>query len=702
MIMMYSTDYSIPRTNHVKRMKLLIFSFLCLLSLTARAYHFEVDGLYYSYAYADDECWLSRNPDDPYSGKVNIPATVSYEGKTYKVVSIVDWAFSDCAHLTAVTLPVGLRSINPSCFSDCSALKEIIIPETVTSIGRACFYSCTSLETVVLPGALGDGIYPWAFSGCTSLKNVTLGEGITQLPDHMFFNCSSLEELVVPSTVIRIEDQALGKCTSLRKIDIPDGLLYFGCNESCESLQNIDFPDGLTYFGGLPISGLISCTLPAGITEIVDGAFSFCKNLEKIDVKGNLKSIGNRAFWYCGNLISLPDFVYVETIGNEAFRFCENLRSVTFSDKLKSVCTDDEYSSLGYTFGSCKSLEHVELGNSVEEIPAWCFTGCSSLKTFHVPSHCTVIGNGAFNLCKSLEYVEMPERMESIGYAEPDEYRKGAFQECSSLESIIIPEGIRTLEEYTLAYCPSLKAVRLPSTLKTIECGAFEDCGLTSLELPSGLEYLASRAITCDNLEELSVPKSVLRLGTEDSGSDWLSANNLKRLFFEDSKVKLDMQTGFHTNNLEEIYVGRDFEYGPVYSVYSPTLTKLSAGGYCTDITWLDPYPSRSLSKIEMSMLTPPLTNEFYYNTYQNVTPVIDTMAYEAYSTAPVWKKFQNYVLVDGFCEVAELIMNESFDFAQPCDVYMLDGKKVDSGIGPLSEGFYIVRKGNKTKKIIR
>ncbi|MDE7346419.1 MAG: leucine-rich repeat domain-containing protein [Muribaculaceae bacterium] len=682
--------------------KLLILTLLSALSLTANAYNFKVDGLYYSYAYADDECWLTRNPDDPYSGKVNIPATVSYEGKTYKVVSIIDWAFDGCEHLTSVTLPIGLRSINPSCFRGCSAIKEIIIPETVTSIGRAGFDSCTSLETVVLPGSLTDRLDPWTFANCTSLKNVTLGEGITQLPDHMFFNCISLEELVVPSTVERIEDQALGKCTSLRKIVIPDGLLYFGMNESCNSLQTIDFPESLTYFGGLPASGLISCTLPAGITEIIDGAFYFCNNLETIEVKGKLKSIGNRAFNYCVNLLSLPDFVYVETVGNEAFRFCDNLRSVTFSDKLKSICSDDEYSSLGYTFGSCKSLEHVELGNSVEEIPDWCFTGCSSLKTFHVPSHCKVIGNGAFNFCKSLEYVEMPERMESIGYAEPDEYRKGAFQECSSLESIIIPEGIRTLEEFTLAYCPSLKAVRLPSTLKNIECGALEDCGLTSLELPSGLEYLASRAITCDNLEELSVPKSVVRLGTAGSSSDWLSANNLKRLSFEDSKVKLDMQTGFHTNNLEEIYIGRDFEYGPEYRAWSHTLTKLSAGGYCTDITWFDPYPSRSLSEIEMSMITPPLTNEFYNNAYQSVTPVIDTLAYEAFSTAPIWKKFQKYELVEGFCKVQNVKEVDGIDFAQPYDIYVPDGKKVDSGIDSLPNGLYIVRQGNKTGKIIR
>lgn len=702
MIMMYSTDYSIPRTNHVKRMKLLIFSFLCLLSLTARAYNFEVDGLYYSYAYAEDECWLSRNPDDPYSGKVNIPATVSYEGKTYKVVSIVDWAFSDCAHLTAVTLPVGLRSINPSCFSDCSALKEIIIPETVTSIGRACFYSCTSLETVVLPGALADGIYPSAFSGCTSLKNVTLGDGITQLPDHMFYNCSSLEELVVPSTVEKIDNYVFNKCTSLRKLILPESLVYFGYNSECKSLQNIDFPEGLTYFGGLSVSGLTSCVLPPGITEIVDNAFSYCEDLKSIEFKGKVKSIGNRAFEFCSNLINVSSLLDVETLGNEAFQFCTSLKSLTFSDKLKSLCSEDEYSQRGYTFRNCKALEHVELGNSVEEIPEWFFEGCSSLKTFHVPSHCKVIGNGAFYYCKSLTSIEMPEYMESIGYEEPGVYRRGAFQECESLESIIIPEGITTLEEYTLAYCPSLESVMLPGTLKAIERGALECAGVTSLELPSALEYISSGALfQCDNLKELVIPKSVVMLSSPD-GSYWLSAENLEKLTFEDSKVKLVMYDSFITKNLKELYIGRDIEHVSSFSPSLANLTKLSAGGWCTDITWLYPDNFRKLSEIDMSMMAPPLTNDFYYSTYQNVTPVIDTMAYEAFSTAPVWRNFQKFDQVDGLCEVTNVKEDERIDFARSYDIYMIDGKKADSCIGSFPTGVYIVRQGNKTKKIVR
>ena len=46
-----------------------------------------------------------------YTGYVAIPESVTYNGITYSVTSIVDSAFGDCTRLTSVTIPSSVTSI---------------------------------------------------------------------------------------------------------------------------------------------------------------------------------------------------------------------------------------------------------------------------------------------------------------------------------------------------------------------------------------------------------------------------------------------------------------------------------------------------------------------------------------------------------------------------------------------------------------
>ena len=51
-----------------------------------------------------------------YSGRVNVPETVTYNGVTYPVTSVESYAFFHCDELTAVSLPKSVTSIGRFAF----------------------------------------------------------------------------------------------------------------------------------------------------------------------------------------------------------------------------------------------------------------------------------------------------------------------------------------------------------------------------------------------------------------------------------------------------------------------------------------------------------------------------------------------------------------------------------------------------------
>ena len=77
--------------------------------------------------------------------KIQIPRTVVCMGND---------AFNKCQHLSSVTLPEGLNTIESNCFFGNSVLNQITIPEGTQTIGEAAFAVCRNLHIVSLPDTL--------------------------------------------------------------------------------------------------------------------------------------------------------------------------------------------------------------------------------------------------------------------------------------------------------------------------------------------------------------------------------------------------------------------------------------------------------------------------------------------------------------------------------------------------------------------
>lgn len=204
----------------------------------------ELAVTYTGIAYTSDKLPFENN----YTGKVVIPESVTYNGKTYSVTSIGNGAFYGCTDLTSVT-----------------------IPNSVTTIkGQVKWIS----------GYMG-GTYPAAFEGCTSLKSIRIPDSVTEIEQYTFTGCSNLTSIIIGNDVASIDKNAFSGTGWYNKQ--PNGILYFG-----NWL--------LGYKGGMPIGAV---SILEGTTRMANNAFSGCVNLTSVTIPNSMTNIGSGAFSGC-------------------------------------------------------------------------------------------------------------------------------------------------------------------------------------------------------------------------------------------------------------------------------------------------------------------------------------------------------------------------------------------------------------------
>lgn len=200
--------------------KLWVFvAMLCTL-ISASAYDFEVDGIYYNITSATNlEVGVTHKYDnkqygyvnDSYSGSVTIPAFVNYNNRTYEVTSIEDSAFG---------------SYRNAWNSEGSNVESVILPNSITSIKYAAFACCRNLKIFDIPNKV-DLIdsYAFAYSG---VENIQIPNSTTQIGNNSFW-MSNIRRIIIGKNVINIGVDAFTECSNLMECFIlsnvcPSGL----------------------------------------------------------------------------------------------------------------------------------------------------------------------------------------------------------------------------------------------------------------------------------------------------------------------------------------------------------------------------------------------------------------------------------------------------------------------------------------------
>jgi hypothetical protein len=192
-----------------------------------------------------------------------------------------------------------------------------------------------------------------------------------------------------------------------------------------ENIYNATIGSGSLKFSGkittIPTNAFLACTnltwidIPNTITEIGDGSFNGCSSVEQLTIPSSITSIGKSSFENCAGKVTINcnisyhyNYGYfqnakfteviigdsVTEIGASAFYGCSNLESITIPEGVTSIREG--------TFKSCSSLTSVTIPNSVTSIGEYAFKGCKNLTTITIPNSVTSIGNSAFYDCSSL------------------------------------------------------------------------------------------------------------------------------------------------------------------------------------------------------------------------------------------------------------------------------------------------------------
>ena len=112
-----------------------------IVKMSVELIDFTVDGIKYKMI-SDDKVVVtyptegkpgSSNPNT-YTGDIVIPAQVTYEGQSYKVTGIDDYAFRK-ANITSISLPEGLTSIGVEAIYN-TQITELTVPSTVVNFGQ--------------------------------------------------------------------------------------------------------------------------------------------------------------------------------------------------------------------------------------------------------------------------------------------------------------------------------------------------------------------------------------------------------------------------------------------------------------------------------------------------------------------------------------------------------------------------------------
>ena len=334
----------------------------------------------------------------------NAMDTILEEGSKLKLPYSVGFVYTENNDGNSYTL---------SSIGTCSD-SDIIIPEEynekkVTIIGKEAF-SGKTITSVELPNTIVT-IEDSAFSRCLYLESVTIGNGVKTIGNNAFYYCWNLKSIFMRNGVATIGEKAFTGCDALEKVYI----------ENIEDWCKITFAESssnpLSYAENLYLNGTLveSLAIPNSITEINEYAF-YSASITSVTIPENIYTIGDYAFANCYllteinfNAVSMNDTEYKNNILLKAGRNGNGIK-VNINKNVKSIprylFNSGRYTTSYDTEAPLIKTVEFQKNSVCKSIYSSYFNGCKTLESINIPQSVAFISKGAFSSCSSLTSVE--------------------------------------------------------------------------------------------------------------------------------------------------------------------------------------------------------------------------------------------------------------------------------------------------------
>ena len=580
----------------MKHLKHFFITLLLLCSVTASAYDFDSGGIFYNITDATNKTvavtYYKNHGENAnfYRGDVVIPKSVTYNGNTYSVTSIGDYAFVNC-HTTSITIPNSVTSIGKFVFNNCTELTavhisdlvawygidyarydsnplhyahnlylngelvvadielnmpegltkigsyafygrteltSITIPNSVTSIGKSAFENCTGLTSVEFNAENCTCSSP-VFSGCTALSTVTIGENVKAIPAYAFAQCTGLKSITIPNSVTSIGRSAFYDCPNLRSLTIGSGVLSIGATMFSEK------PTKVIFLGNTPPSGVGGAK---GSVNYVSSATNYgfgteYTNLSSMFEVGGVKYVLVSAKDRTCDVIDCNYNNPVEDIVIDSL--------VTYRNVKLKVRNVNDYALYDNDYAKSATIKNNGY------IGSYAFANCNSMQNATIGNSVEDIKTYAFSECTVLEEIVIPDNVPSMG--------SYCFYNCSSLEKAFIGTGIELLNTKIFSGCSSLNEVKIGENVSTIDTYVFENCSLLpQVNIPQATKKINDNVFNgCTNLANVIIENRTdsLVLGCKNLSSSYYPL--------------------FADCGLDSVYIGGKLQYSKTSSYgYSP------------------------------------------------------------------------------------------------------------------------------------
>lgn len=192
---------------------------------------------------------------------------------------------------------------------------------------------------------------------------------------------------------------------------------------------------------------------PYRVVELWQSIFEYKRDITKVIVPEGVTKIGPGAF--AGS-------------GVESVILPSSLREIKFT-----------------AFNGCKKLSSITIPKGVTKVEYNTFEGCESLRSVTLPNSINAIGESAFEGCRNLRSIELPDSVKEIG--------KCAFRGVG-LEVLPNIQGVKVINEQAFVGL-NLTLVRIPKGVKKIDINSFMGCSrLAQLTIPSSVDSIEKGA----------------------------------------------------------------------------------------------------------------------------------------------------------------------------------------------------------------